>query len=91
MPVDNPFDVSGESSIESEIQAAESDDCSDIDDASAREEYEVDLKPDVDFGIGLRLESQARGMPALAGSFKKHPLNGGRLPAEKKRSNHSWR
>ena len=83
MPVDNPFDVSGESSIESEIQAAESPDCSDIDDASAREEYEVDLKPDVDFGIGLRLESQARGMPALAGSFKKHPLNGGRLPAEK--------
>jgi hypothetical protein len=52
-------------------------------------EYEVNITPHTDFGIGLRLES--RSMPyhpqtnevAIAGSFKKHPLSGSRLPAEK--------
>jgi len=48
-----------------------------------REEYEVKIKPHPDFGIGLRLEAQAEGLPAIAGSYKKHPLTGGRLPAEK--------
>ena len=47
------------------------------------QEYEVLIKPHPDFGIGLRLEAQADGLPAIAGSFKKHPLSGGRLPAEK--------
>ena len=32
---------------------------------------------------GIRLEAQADGMPSVAGSFKKHPLSGGRLPAER--------
>ncbi|KAL3804783.1 hypothetical protein ACHAWO_005312 [Cyclotella atomus] len=46
-------------------------------------QYEVSITPHPDFGIGLRLEAQAQGMPAIAGSFKKHPLSGGRLPAER--------
>ena len=46
-------------------------------------EYEVTLTPHPDFGIGLRLESQQEGLPAVVGSYKKHPLSGGRLPAEK--------
>ncbi len=46
-------------------------------------EYEVQVTPHTDFGLGLRLEAQADGMPAIAGSYKKHPLTGGRLPAEK--------
>lgn len=48
-----------------------------------RWDYEVTIAPHPDFGIGLRLEAQAQGMPAIAGSFKKHPLSGGRLPAER--------
>ncbi|KAL9182531.1 hypothetical protein ACHAXT_013183 [Thalassiosira profunda] len=46
-------------------------------------EYEVSIVPHPDFGLGLRLEAQAVGMPAIAGTFKKHPLSGGRLPAER--------
>ena len=46
-------------------------------------EYEVMITPDTDFGIGLRLEAQLDGMPSIAGSFKKHPLSGGKLPAER--------
>ena len=45
--------------------------------------YEAQLVPHPDFGLGLRLEAQAGGMPAIAGSYKKHPLTGGRLPAER--------
>ena len=45
--------------------------------------YEICIEPHPDFGLGLRLEAQAEGMPAIAGSFKKHPLSGGRLPAER--------
>ena len=45
--------------------------------------YEVQLTPHPDFGLGLRLEAQADGTPAIAGSYKKHPLTGGRLPAER--------
>ncbi|CAJ1934809.1 unnamed protein product [Cylindrotheca closterium] len=47
------------------------------------EEYAVNVTPHPDFGLGLRLESPMDGTPAVAGSFKKHPLNGGMLPAEK--------
>ena len=51
---------------------------------SNRAEYEVSILPHPDFGIGLRLESPAvGGMHAIVGSFKKHPLSGGRLPAER--------
>lgn len=46
-------------------------------------EYEVMITPDADFGIGLRLEAQLDGMPSIAGSFKKHPISGGKLPAER--------
>ncbi|KAL3939235.1 MAG: hypothetical protein SGBAC_006005 [Bacillariaceae sp.] len=48
-----------------------------------REEYVVKVTPHPDFGLGLRLESPMDGTPAVAGSFKKHPLNGGMLPTEK--------
>ena len=51
--------------------------------ASTRAEYEVCIAPHPDFGLGLRLEAQAAGMPAVVGSFKTHPLSGGRLPAER--------
>lgn len=47
------------------------------------DEYEVPITPDPDYGLGLRLESQVDGMPAVAGSFKKHPITGESLPAEK--------
>ena len=51
---------------------------------SGRTEYTVSILPHPDFGLGLRLESSAiEGMPPIAGSFKKHPLSGGRLPAER--------
>ncbi|KAL7553577.1 hypothetical protein ACHAWF_016877 [Thalassiosira exigua] len=50
---------------------------------SKASEFEVSITPHPDFGIGLRLEAQVAGMPAMAGSFKKHPLSGGRLPAER--------
>jgi RAVE protein 1 C terminal./SH2 domain. len=48
-----------------------------------KQNYEVDISPHPDFGLGLRLEAQGRGMPAIAGSYKRHPLTGGRLPAER--------
>ena len=49
-----------------------------------RRDYDVLITPDPDFGIGLRLEAQkVEGSAAIAGSFKKHPLTGGRLPAER--------
>ena len=51
---------------------------------SNKAEYDVSILPHPDFGIGLRLESPAvGGMHAIVGSFKKHPLSGGRLPAER--------
>ena len=48
-----------------------------------QKEYDVMIIPHPDFGLGLRLESQLDGLPAVAGSYKKHPLTGGKLPAEK--------
>jgi hypothetical protein len=48
-----------------------------------RSEYEVFITPDPDHGLGLRLESKVDGLCAVAGSFKKHPLNGDMLPAER--------
>ena len=75
MPVYDPFSGSGGSSLASGFsspivtgaskggyQSDEGDDASD--DESERDEYEVTLQPHPDFGIGLRLEAQARGMPA---------------------------
>ena len=46
-------------------------------------EYEVLVTPDSEYGLGLRLESQVDGMCAIAGSYKRHPLTGEALPAEK--------
>lgn len=48
-----------------------------------RSDYEVFITPDPDHGLGLRLESKADGSCAVAGSFKKHPLSGEMLPAER--------
>jgi len=50
---------------------------------SARVEYDVNVIPDPDYGLGLRLESQLDSTCAVAGSFKKHPLTGEKLPVEK--------
>jgi len=47
------------------------------------QDYDVLVTPHPDFGLGLRLESPMDGLPAIAGSFKKNPLNDGILPAEK--------
>ena len=55
----------------------------DNEDMEVRQEYDVMVTPHPDFGLGLRLESPMDGLPAVAGSFKMHPLNGGNLPAEK--------
>jgi hypothetical protein len=54
-----------------------------FDDDVNQGDYDVMITPHPDFGIGLRLEAQIDGMPAIAGSFKTHPLNKGQLPAEK--------
>ena len=59
------------------------DDSDDEDSRLTRKEYEVLITPHPDFGLGLRLESPMDGLPAIAGSFKKNPLNDGILPAEK--------
>lgn len=53
------------------------------DEETRRQEYDVLVIPHPDFGLGLRLESPMDGLPAIAGSFKKNPLNDGMLPAEK--------
>jgi hypothetical protein len=45
--------------------------------------YQVLITPDAQFGLGLRLEVQTDGSPAIAGSFKRHPTTGEALPAEK--------
>lgn len=47
------------------------------------EDYEVSIVPEAEYGLGLRLESHVHGMTAIAGSFKRHPLNGEMLPAER--------
>ena len=78
MPSHDPFLPSARVS-----ESSVSDDDSDSDNESIAGDYEVMITPHPDFGIGLRLEAQTDGVPAIAGSFKKHPLNGGRLPAEK--------
>ncbi|GKY91356.1 hypothetical protein MPSEU_000107800 [Mayamaea pseudoterrestris] len=44
--------------------------------------YEVSIVPDTEFGLGLRLEVQQDGNPAIVGSFKRNPLSGDILPAE---------
>jgi hypothetical protein len=45
--------------------------------------YDVLITPHPEYGLGLRLEAKSDGEPAIAGSFKRHPLTGESLPAEK--------
>jgi hypothetical protein len=52
-------------------------------DTSQSDEYDVSIAPDPDHGLGLRLESLDDGDPAIAGSFKKNPITGSDLPAER--------
>lgn len=80
MPNFDPFNVSSRGSVDDEDNCGS---CSDGETDLDRPEYEVSVTPHPDFGLGLRLESPMDGLPAVAGSFKKHPLNGGMLPAEK--------
>eukprot|EP00934_Nitzschia_sp_Nitz4_P005924 Nitzschia sp. Nitz4//scaffold10_size219509//115070//124411//NITZ4_001433-RA/size219509-processed-gene-0.134-mRNA-1//-1//CDS//3329532935//5914//frame0 len=77
MPTFDPF------TAEEEGARTAPEDSGDEDTVLTRQEYEVQVTPHPDFGLGLRLESPMDGLPAIAGSFKKHPLNGGMLPAEK--------
>mmetsp|Transcript_19821 Transcript_19821/g.30037 ORF Transcript_19821/g.30037 Transcript_19821/m.30037 type:complete len:1666 (+) Transcript_19821:116-5113(+) len=86
MPSYDPMTTSANNSLAESIPPVEH--CTNDDDESATDsceggEYEVNITPHPEFGIGLRLEAQVDGMPAIAGSYKKHPLNGGRLPAER--------
>ena len=46
-------------------------------------EYEIFIVPDPDYGLGIRLESHPDGMCAVAGTFKRHPVTGDLLPAER--------
>jgi RAVE protein 1 C terminal len=80
MPNVDPFHTSPDGTGD-EHDAGESG--SDGLDDFVRSEYDVGVTPHPDFGLGLRLESPVDGLLAVAGSFKKHPLNGGMLPAEK--------
>ncbi|KAL7521427.1 hypothetical protein ACHAWX_006106 [Stephanocyclus meneghinianus] len=87
MPSYDPFDDdrSRGSSVASDFGINQADEplaVDSFDGENLQLEYEVSITPHPDFGIGLRLEAQA-GMPAIAGSFKKNPLSGGRLPAER--------
>eukprot|EP00804_Cyclotella_cryptica_P003754 CCRYP_008920-RA/>CCRYP_008920-RA protein AED:0.01 eAED:0.01 QI:160/1/1/1/1/1/3/904/3233 len=87
MPSYDPFDdaASRGSSAASDFGMNQDDEpltVDSFDEGNQQLEYEVSITPHPDFGIGLRLEAQA-GMPAIAGSFKKNPLSGGRLPAER--------
>ena len=70
---DDEYDASARESFSDDVEGSE----------TGRQEYEVQVTPDTDFGLGLRLESPMDGMPAVAGSFKKNPINGGMLPAER--------
>lgn len=89
MPNIDPFlDSSGSfhdfNSAAGSIQGlSDSEDGSETDTLIYPKEYDVMITPHPDFGLGLRLESQVDKLPAVAGSYKKHPLNGGMLPAEK--------
>jgi hypothetical protein len=78
MPNFDPFNVSSHGSVDEFYDSG-----SDEGEEALRQEYEVSVTPHPDFGLGLRLESPMDGLPAIAGSFKRHPLNGGMLPAEK--------
>jgi hypothetical protein len=83
MPSDDLFVASAANSVMGGGEASTGSFGDDSDDEAMMDgDYEVMLTPDPDFGIGLRLEAQIDGMPAIAGSYKKHPLNRGALPAE---------
>jgi len=45
--------------------------------------YEIVIMPHPEYGIGVRLDVHREGQRIIVGSFKKHPLSGGMLPAEK--------
>ena len=49
----------------------------------SQQTYDVLITPHPEYGLGLRLEVMKDGQPAVAGSFKRHPLTGELLPAEK--------
>jgi hypothetical protein len=84
MPKYDPFNGSSHGSASDLYDTAVPESMSDEDELEViRQEYDVNVTPHPDFGLGLRLESPMDGLPAVAGSFKKHPLNGGMLPAEK--------
>lgn len=88
MPANDPFSVSATSSTAGSVASyvvngGQDDTDSDEGSGGRRKNYEVMITPDPDFGIGLRLEAQVEGMAAVAGSYKKHPLSGGKLPAER--------
>ncbi len=82
MPNFDPFNVSSHGSVEDFYDGDSNSEEEEVNEIP-RYEYEVSVTPHPDFGLGLRLESPTDGLPAIAGSFKKHPLNGGMLPAEK--------
>jgi len=86
LPIFDPLSLSKHSFNDARSVASmgyDDDDDDELTYISADREYEVSLTPHPDFGIGLRLEAQDDGLPAVVGSYKKHPLSGGRLPAEK--------
>ena len=88
MPMDDPFSTdkigseygTNASSVVSERSSVDEEA---IPEAEVLEEYDVQVTPHPDFGLGLRLKAQSDGMPAVVGSFKKNPLTGGRLPSER--------
>ena len=83
MPSYDPLsEASGNMSSDGSDGGYASDDSS-SQDGTELKDYDVMITPHAEFGIGLRLEAQIDGMPAIAGSYKKHPLNRGRLPAER--------
>ena len=84
MPNFDPFNESGNTSVEDlDHNDHDDDSVSEASEDTVRSEYEVGVTPHPDFGLGLRLESPVDGLRTIAGSFKRHPLSGGMLPAEK--------
>jgi len=83
MPTYDPLSLTSAHSICTDGEGVNASDSDSNSEEGTQKEYEVLITPHPDFGLGLRLEAQADGMPAIAGSFKKHPLSGGKLPAER--------
>ena len=85
MPSYDPFQVASHENVEESVGELSDQPFSNGSDEEGvtEREYEVMITPHPDFGIGLRLEAQHEGMPSIAGSYKKHPLSGEMLPAER--------